>query len=55
MDELEEAERAHSRELESAETRRELDRLGKEAARLMQQSLRELEEEDDPASRPGCS
>lgn len=54
MDELEEAERARSRELESVETRRELDRLGKEAARLMQQSLRELEEEDDPAMRPGA-
>lgn len=53
MDELEEAERAHSRELESTETRQELDRLGKEAARLMQQSLRELENEDDPTSRPG--
>jgi hypothetical protein len=54
MDELEEAERERSRELESAETRRELDRLGKEAAKLMQQSLRELEEEEDPAHRPGA-
>jgi hypothetical protein len=54
MEELEEAERERSRELESAETRRELDRLGKEAAKLMQQSLRELEEEEDPAHRPGA-
>lgn len=47
VDKLEEEDRARSRELESSETRQQLDRLGKEAARLMQESLRELDEEDD--------
>jgi hypothetical protein len=52
MDQLEEAERESSRQLESPQTRQELDRLGKEAAKLMQESLREIDEED-PGRRPG--
>jgi hypothetical protein len=52
MDRLEESERERSRRLESTETRHELDRLGREAAKLMQESLREIEEED-PGGGPG--
>jgi hypothetical protein len=44
---LEEDSRAHARELESAKNRRLLDRLARDMARLMAESLRELEEEDD--------
>lgn len=53
VDQLEADERQESRELESAETRRELDRLGREAAKLLQQSLREIEEEEDPGGQLG--
>ncbi len=54
LDKLEDEDRARAHELESSETRQQLDRLGKEAARLMQQSLRELEEEDDQGIAPGA-
>lgn len=48
---LEEESRAHSRELESARNRRLLDRLGRDMARLMAESMREIDDEDDPGKR----
>jgi hypothetical protein len=48
---LEEDSRAHARELESARNRRLLDRLARDMAKLMAESLRELEEEDDPGKK----
>jgi hypothetical protein len=48
---LEEESRAHSRELESERNRRLLDRLGRDMARLMAESMREIDEEDDPGKR----
>jgi hypothetical protein len=48
---LEEESRARSRELETARNRRLLDRLARDMARLMAQSMREIGEEDDPGKR----
>ena len=51
VSELEEESRARSRELESARNRRLLDRLARDMARLMVESMREIDEEDDPGKR----
>jgi hypothetical protein len=51
---LEKEDRERTGRTESAETRRVLDRVGREAAKLLQQSLREIEEDDEPVVGPGA-
>jgi hypothetical protein len=51
VSQLEDESRARSRELESPRNRRLLDRLAREMARLMAESMREIDQEDDPGKR----
>ena len=51
---MEEEERSGEGPKESADTRRALDRLGREAAKLLQEALRELEEDEPPGILAGA-
>jgi hypothetical protein len=50
---LEEESRARSQELETSQTRQQLDRLSREMAKLMAEVMREIEEEDQRGPKPG--
>ena len=54
VERMEEEERSGEGPRESSETRRALDRLGREVAKALQESLRELEEDEPPGMLEGA-